>query len=98
VNGFPIISGDHLNCVPGAAIQKCAVWSLADAFLAADAEIWINFDASEGRVIFVGDPEHAGFDGAILDASRRSRAPRAAVGCNRKYSRSFLARGLAIAF
>jgi hypothetical protein len=97
VHGFPIIGGHHFDCVPGTAIQKRAIWSLADAFLAANAQIRINFDPSEWRMIFVGHPEHAGFNGTVLNASRRSRTSRAAVGCNRKYSRPLLARRLAIA-
>ena len=95
---FPIIGGHHLNRVPGAAIQECAVWTLADAFLTANTEIRINFDAPERRMIFVGDPEHAGFNGTILDASRRTCAPSAAVGGNCKNSRSLLARRLTIPF
>ena len=97
MHGFPIIRRHHFDCIPGTAIQKGAVWSLADAFLTADAEIRINFDASEWRMIFVGDPEHAGFNGTVLDASRRSRATRAAVGCDRKDSWSLFARRLAVA-
>jgi hypothetical protein len=91
MHGFPIIRRHHFDCIPGTPIQECAIWSFADTFLTANAEIRINFDASEWRVIFVGDPEHAGFNGAVLNASRRSRATRAAVGCDRKYSRSLLA-------
>ena len=97
MHGFPIIGGHHFDRIPGAAIQKGAIRSLADAFLTADAEIRINFDAAEWRVIFVGDPEHAGFNGTVLDASRRSRATGAAVGCDRKYSRSLFAGRLAVA-
>ena len=96
MHGFPIIGRHHFDRIPGTPIQECAVWSLADAFLTADAEIRINFDASEWRVIFVGDPEHAGFNGTVLDASWRSRATRAAVGCDRKYSRPLLAGRLAV--
>ena len=70
MNGFPVIGRYHFNCIPGAAIEKCAVWSFADALLAANAEIWIDFDASERRMIFVGHPEHTCFDGTVFDARR----------------------------
>jgi hypothetical protein len=98
MHSFPIICGHHLNRIPGTAIEKCSVGSLADAFLTADAEIWINFDASEWRMVFVRDPEHAGFNRAILDARRRTRASGATISGNRKYSWSLLAGGLAVAF
>jgi hypothetical protein len=98
MHSFPIIGGYHLNRVPWTAIEKGAVGSFANAFLTADAEIGINFDAAKGRMIFVGDPEHAGFNRTIFDASRRPRTPRAAVSGDCKYSWSLLARGLAVAF
>ncbi len=96
VHGFPIIGGDHLNGVPRAAIQKSAVRALADAFLAADAEVRIDLDAPEWRVIFVGHPEHTRFNWTILDAGRRTGTPGAAVGSYRKDARSLLACCLAI--
>src|SRR5687768_9734904 len=91
VHGFPVIGRHHLNCIPGTPIQERAVGSLANAFLTADAEIGINFNTTEWRVIFVGDPEHAGFDGTILDTRRRTRAAGATVGCYRQNPRSLLA-------
>jgi hypothetical protein len=97
VDRFPIVSWDHLNGVPGATVKKSAVWSFADAFLTADAQVRINLDAAKGGVIFVGHPEHAGFDWAVFYASWRTRAARAAIGGDRKYSRSLLARCLSVA-
>ena len=77
---FPIVGGDHLNRIPWTAIQKGAVGPFADAFLTTDAEVGIDFDTSKRRVIFVGHPEHASFDWAVLDARRRAGAASAAVG------------------
>jgi hypothetical protein len=98
VDSFPVIGRYHFNCIPGAAIEKRAVWSFANALLTANAEIWIDFDASERRMIFVGYPEHAGFDGTVFDARRGSGATGAAVSRDRKYSGPFLACRLAVAF
>ena len=80
---FPIFRGHHFDGVPGTAIEECAVWSLADAFLTADAKVRIYFDAAEWRVILVGHPEHAGFNGAVLDACWRSGATGAAISSDR---------------
>ena len=98
MHGFPIIGGHHFNGIPGTAVKKCSVRSVADAFLTANAEVRINFDASEWRVIFVGNPEHAGLNGTVLDAGRGPSAPRAAVGGDRKNSRSLLAGRFAVTF
>ena len=97
MHGFPVVGGDHFNRVPGAAIEEGAVGAFARAFLTADAEIWIDFDTTERRMILVWNPEHAGFDRAVFDAGRGTGATCAAVGCDRQYSRSLLARRLAIA-
>ena len=67
---FPVIRWHHLDRVPGAAIEKRAIRPFADAFLAADAEIWIDFDAAERRMILVGYPEHACLNGTVFDACR----------------------------
>jgi hypothetical protein len=98
MHGFPIIGGHHLNCVPGTTVQKCSVWSFADAFLTADAEIRIDFNTPERWMIFVRHPKHAGFNRTVFDAGWGARTPGAAVGCDRKYSRPLLARRLAVAF
>ena len=95
---FPVVRGHHLYCIPGAAIQKRAILAFADTFLTANAEIRINFNASERRMVLVGNPKHACFDRAILDASRRACAASAAVSRDRKYARLFLASGFAVAF
>jgi len=67
---FPIVGRHHFNRIPGAAVEKSAIRSFANAFLATNAEIGIDFDAAKRRVIFVRHPEHARFDRAILDARR----------------------------
>ena len=94
---FPIIRGNHLDRIPGAAIQECPIRTFAGAFLAANAEIRVNFDAPERRVIFVRNPKHASFNRAILGARRRARAPGAAIGRDGQDARPFLARGFAVA-
>ena len=95
---LPIIGGDHFDRVPGTAVKKCAIRSFADALLAPDAEIRVYFNASEWRMIFVGHPEHARFDGAVLNAGRRPGATGATVGSDGKYSGTLLARRFAVAF
>ena len=62
--------GDHLDGVPRAAIQEGAIGAFASALLAADAGLGVNLDAAKRRVIFVGDPIHAIFDGAVGHAGR----------------------------
>ena len=94
---FPIISWHHLDRVPRATIEKRAVRTLAGALLTADAEIWIDFDSSERRMVFVGHPEHAGFNRTILDTRRRSGATRAAIGGDCEYAGPLLACRLSIA-
>lgn len=67
---FPIVGWHHLNRVPGTAVEESAIRSFANAFLTADTEIRINFNAAKGRMILVRDPKHARFDGAIFNARR----------------------------
>ena len=93
---LPVLSRNHLNCIPGTAIQEGAIGAFADALLTANAQIWIDFDATEGRMIFVRHPEHAGFDGAVLDACGRAGASGATVSGNREYARLLFARGFAV--
>src|SRR5713226_4870008 len=95
---FPIVGGDHFDRVPRAAVEKRSVWSFADAFLTTDAEVRIDFDAPERRMVFVGHPEHASFDRAVLDARRRAGATSAAVSGDGEYARLLLASGFAVAF
>jgi hypothetical protein len=97
VKGFPILSGHHLNCVPGTAVEKRTIWTFAYALLAANAKIGINFNAAKRRVILVGYPEHARFDGAIFNARGGARAASATIGRNRQDARLLFASGLAIA-
>ena len=93
---FPIRGRNHLNRIPGTAVEKRSIRSFARAFLTADAKIRIDFDASEWRMIFVRHPEHAGFDRAVFDAGRGTGATCAAVGRDGQYSWRFFARGFSI--
>ena len=67
---FPVVGRNHLDRVPRTAIEKRAVRTFARALLATDAEIRIYLDSSEGRVIFIRDPEHAGFNRTVFDTRR----------------------------
>ena len=97
MHGLPIVRGHHLDGVPGTAVQKRAIRSFADAFLATNAKIRIDLDASEWGMIFVRHPEHAGFDRAILDASRGTGATGTAISGNGEYAGTFLACRLTVA-
>ena len=70
VHGLPVFGRNHFDCIPGTAVEKRAIRSLADAFLAADAEIRINFNAAKRFMVRVRNPEHAGFDGTVFDTGR----------------------------
>src|SRR5579862_79868 len=76
---FHFFDSHHFDGVPWTAVQKRAVGTFADAFLAADAERGIHFDAAKRPMIFVGHPVHAVGDRAIRDAGGRSGATRAAL-------------------
>jgi len=65
---FDVGGFDHDDGVPGAAVEEAAFGAFADAFLAADAEDGIDLDAAERWMVFVGDPKHAVFNGAIFHA------------------------------
>jgi len=71
---------DHRDRIPGAAIEEAAIGAFAQAFLAADAEDGVDGNAAEGRMILVGDPEHAVFHRAIFHAGGRTGASGAALG------------------
>jgi len=98
VHSFPIVGRHHFNRVPGTAIKKCAIRSFADAFLAADAEIRIHFDAPEWRMIFVWYPEHAGFDWTVFDTCRRACATSTTIRRDSKNARLLLTCGFAVAY
>ena len=53
-----LLGGNHLNGIPGAAIEKGAIWTFARTLLTTNAEKGIDFDMAKGGVIFVGNPEH----------------------------------------
>src|SRR2546427_8882935 len=80
VHSFPVVGRHHFDRIPWTTIEERSIRPLTDTFLAADAEVRINFDATEWRMIFVGYPEHASFDRTVFDASRRARATRTTVG------------------
>jgi len=92
--GFDVGGFHHDDCIPGTAVEKRTVGSLAGALLAPDAEQRIHLDAAEGRMILVGNPEHAVFDGAVFDTGGRAGATGAALGDNGKFFGFFLARGV----
>ena len=96
MHSFPIVGRNHFNSIPGTAVEECAVGSFADAFLAADTEVRINFDPAKRWVIVVRDPEHAGFDRTVLDTGRRTRAAGAAIGSDGQNTWPLLARGFAV--
>ncbi len=67
VKAFPVFRRYHLDRVPWTTVEKRAVGTFANALLATNAEIRINFNATEGWVIFVGHPKHTRLDRTILD-------------------------------
>ena len=67
VHSLPIVRRHHLYRIPRTTIKKRAVRALAGALLATDAKVRIDFDSSKRRMIFIGYPEHACFNRAILD-------------------------------
>src|SRR2546429_7858248 len=70
----------HDDGVPGGAIEEATVRALAKALLAAYAENRIDLNASEWRVVPVGNPKHAIFDRAVFNAGGRAGATGAAFG------------------
>ena len=94
---FPIVGWDHLDRVPGTAIEKRAIRAFARTLLTANAEIRIDFDPSKRRVVLVGNPKHTGFNRTIFDTRRRTGAAGAAISRDRQYARALLARRLSVA-
>lgn len=94
---FPVVCWHHLDRVPGTAVEKSSVRSLAGALLTTNAEIGIDLNPAKRRMILVRHPEHAGFDGTVFDARRRAGASGAAVGRDGQDSRPFLTGCLAVA-
>ena len=97
MNCFPVVCRNHLDRIPGTTIEKRAVRTFAGALLTADTEVRIYFDSTKRWVVFIRDPEHTGFDRAILDTRRRSGAARAAIGRDREYAWPLLARRFSVA-
>ena len=90
---------DHHDGVPGAAIQEAPVGSFADALLAPNTEDGIDLNTSERRIVLIGDPEHAIFNRAVLNAGRRTSAPSTAFGDDGQFFGFLLAgRGKALGF
>jgi hypothetical protein len=75
---------NHVNGVPRAAFEERAVRAFAGAQLAADAKQGIDDDAAKRGMVLVRRPIHAIRNGAVLDASRRAGASRAALIDHRK--------------
>src|SRR5437764_8302149 len=91
VHCFPILGRNHLNRIPRTAVEKRSVRTFARAFLTTDAEIRIDFDATEGRMIFIGNPEHASFDRAVFNTCRGAGTAGATIRSNRQDARFLLA-------
>jgi hypothetical protein len=87
---FPVICRHHLNSVPGTSIEEGAVRTFSGAFLTTDAEVGVDLDAPEWRMILVRHPEHAGFDRTVFHAGRRTCAAGTAISGNCQYARPFL--------
>src|SRR6185369_13226662 len=98
MHAFPVIGRDHLDRVPRTAIEKRPIRTFARTLLTPDAQVRIDFDAPERRMIFVRHPEHACFNRTVLDTRRGSGAASATIGRDRKYARALLAGGLSVAF
>ena len=98
MQAFPVFGGHHFDCIPGTAIQESTVGALAGAFLAADAKVWVNFNTTKWRMVFVRNPKHAGFDWTVFNTGRRTGTTGAAVCSYRQDARLFLPAGFAVAF
>ena len=70
---------NHVNGVPRAAFKERAVRAFAGAQLASDAQQGIDDDAAKRGVVLIRRPIHAICNRAVLDASRRAGASRAAL-------------------
>jgi hypothetical protein len=69
---------NHVDGIPRASFKESAVGAFAGAQLAADAKQGIDDDAAKRCVVLVRRPIHAIRNGAVLDASGRAGASRAA--------------------
>ena len=87
---FPVVRRHHLNRIPGTTIEKRTIGTLACTFLTSYAQIRIYFDSPERRMVFIGHPEHAGFNRTVLDAGRRPGTAGATVGRDGQYPRALL--------
>jgi len=94
---LPIVGWHHLDCVPWTTIEKRAVRAFARTFLAAYAEIRVDFNSAKRWMVLVGHPEHAGLNRTILDTRWRAGTTGAAVGGNREYARPLFSSGFAVA-
>jgi len=68
VETLPVFSGYHFDSIPGTTVQESTIRSFTYTLLAADAEIRVDFNAPKGRMIVIGNPEHTGLDGTVLNA------------------------------
>ena len=96
MNGFPVVSRNHLNRIPGTSIEKGSIRSLARAFLTPNAEVRIDFYSAEGRVILVRHPKHTSFDRTVFNTRRRTRTTSTTVSRDGENTGPFLASSLSI--
>src|SRR5437868_1353756 len=82
----------HHDRVPRTAVEEASVRAFAEALLASDTKNRVDLDSAEWWMVFVRNPEHAIFHGAIFHAGRRTRAPGAALGNDRQLLWFLLAR------
>jgi hypothetical protein len=93
---FPVVGWNHLNRIPRTPIEKSSVWSLAGAFLTADAKVGIYFNSAERWVILIRHPKHTGFDRTVFNTRRGTRTTSTTVSRDGENTRAFLARSLSI--
>jgi hypothetical protein len=87
---FPFFDRHHLNRIPRTAFEESPIRPFAGAELAANTEVRVNFYAASRRVIWVWHPEHTGFDWAVLNADRGTRAASAVIQYHSYYLRLLL--------
>ena len=62
-----------------------------------DAQVRIDFNASERRMIFIRNPEHASLDRAVFDTCGRAGTAGAAIRSDRQDARLLFTRCFAVA-
>jgi hypothetical protein len=77
VRALKFRQGHHIDRVPRASFQKCAIRPLAGAQFASNAQNRIHHDLAERWMLLIRHPEHAIRHRTILHARRRPRTTRA---------------------